>query len=135
VALFVALAGAGVAASLTLVRAPKPVMLVSGNMPADGKLIGGLSHGTEKSTGVYTLTIRGDTFAPNGANAALRSVVTPVVPANAVGIGPPMCSVAAENVASNGGATAEVDCFSYDPAAGWQPASTAFDFQMVGPSR
>ena len=37
--------------------------------------------------------------------------------------------------AYGGSATAEVDCFAYDPAAGWQPASTAFDFQIVGPSR
>jgi len=35
---------------------------------------------------------------------------------------------------SLGGATLEVDCFTYDAASGWQPASATFDFQIVGPS-
>jgi hypothetical protein len=138
-ALFVALAGAGVAASLALVRAPKPVMLVSGSMSANGKLIGGLSHGTEKSTGVYTLTINGDAFAPNKSFPAPRLSVTPqVITIQGSGFEQkvvPTCAVASETIASNGGATAEVDCFTYDPAAGWQPSEAAFDFLMIGPSR
>jgi len=138
-ALFVALAGAGVAASLALVRSPKPVMLVSGSMSANGKLIGGLAHGTEKSTGVYTLTINGDTFAPNKTFLLPRMSVTPqVITISGSGFEqkvPPTCEVASETIAQNGSATAEVDCFTYDAASGWQPADAAFDFQMLGPSR
>ncbi len=133
VALFVALAGAGFAASLALVRAPRPVTLVSGHMPADGKLIGGLSHGTEKSTGVYTLTIRGDTFAP--AKHLRGKVEAVLFTSPGERATPAQCNVASEDLTSSGGATAEVDCFTFDPAAGWQPAETAFDFQMIGPSR
>lgn len=139
VALFVALAGSGVAAALALVRAPKPVTLVSGSMSADGKLIGGLSHGTERSTGVYTLTINGNTFAPNKSFLQPRLSITPqVITISGAGFEqkvPPTCEVASETIAANGSATAEVDCFTYDPASGWQPADAGFDFQMVGPSR
>jgi hypothetical protein len=137
IALFAALGGAGFAASLALVKTPKPVTLVSGSMSANGKLTGSLSHGTEKSTGVYTLTINGGAFAQR--KAALHPLnIQIAVDMNAKGVAtipPPACVVASEDLASNGGATAEVDCFAYDPAAGWKPAEAGFDFQMLGPSR
>lgn len=138
IALFVALAGAGVAAGLAIVRSPQPTMLVSGAMPASGKLQGGLAHGTERSTGVYTLTIRGDTFsAPNRYFPQVNAMISPTITIAGKGVTtiPPECSVAQEDLASNGSATVEVDCFTYDPAAGWVPAETGFDFQVVGPSR
>ncbi len=108
-------------------------------MSANGKLIGGLSHGTERSKGVYTLTISGNQFAPNSKLfLAPRLSITPqVITISGSGFEqkiPPTCTVASEKIAPNGGATAEVDCFTYDPAAGWAPTEAAFDFQMLGPS-
>jgi hypothetical protein len=38
-------------------------------------------------------------------------------------------------ITATGGGLSEIDCFKYDPAVGWHPADTAFDFLMVGPSR
>jgi hypothetical protein len=139
IALFVALGGAGFAAATALVKAPQPVTLVSGSMSADGKLIGGLSHGTEKSTGVYTLTINGNTFAPhNKVFLVPRLSVTPqVITISGSGFDqklPPTCAVANETFAPNGSARAEVDCFTYNAATGWVPADAAFDFQVAGPS-
>ncbi len=137
IALFLALGGAGFAASLALVKAPQPTTLVSGSMSANGKLIGSLSHGTERSTGVYTLTINGDTFAHGrAAFPQPRLSVTPTLTISGKGAAPnpPTCSVVSEVIGANGGATAEVDCFTYEPAAGWMPTSVGFDFQMVGPS-
>jgi hypothetical protein len=140
IALFVALGGAGFAASLALVKAPQRTTLISGSMSANGKLIGGLSHGTERSTGVYTLTINGNTFAlHNKSFPQPRLSVTPqVITISGSGFDqkvPATCEIASETIAQNGSATAEVDCFTYDPASGWHPADAAFDFQMVGPSR
>ena len=139
-ALFLALGGAGFAAATALVKAPKPVTLVSGSMSANGKLLGGLSHGTEKSTGVYTLTINGNTFAPNNKLflQPRLSISPQVITINGSGFEQkiaPTCAVATETIAANGSATAEVDCFTYDAASGWVPADAAFDFQMLGPSR
>jgi hypothetical protein len=137
IALFAALGGAGYAAATAFVRSAKPITLVTGSMSANGKLVGGLMHGTERSTGVYTLTIIGDTFSPNLRFAAPHTSVTPVITIFGKGAAtnPPNCVVSSEAMDSSGGATAEVDCFTYDPAAGWVPADTAFDVQMVGPSR
>jgi hypothetical protein len=139
IALFAVLGGAGFAASVALVRAPKPVTLVSGVMSANGKLIGGLSHGTERSTGVYTLTINGATFAPFKPFPEPRLSVTPhMITISGSGFDqkvPATCEIASETIAKDGSATAEVDCFTYDPASGWKPASAAFDFQMLGASR
>jgi len=140
IALFVVLGGAGFAAATAFVRAAKPTALVFGSMSADGKLVGGLSHGTEISEGVYSITVRGDTFAPNGGLSLARSAITPQV-ITITGSGfdqklPPTCAIANEAVTPSGGATLAVDCFTYDAASGsWQPASAAFDFQIVGPSR
>ena len=137
IALFVALAGAGVAASVAFVRSPKPIALVPGNVSADGKVSGPRLSGARVSEGVYTLTIRGDTFAPNGAVARVQSMVSPQV-ITVVGTNKvldPTCDTSGESIASNGSATVEVDCFTFDPAAGWQPTDATFDFQMVGPSR
>jgi hypothetical protein len=136
-ALFVALAGAGAAAGLALVWSPRSNVVVSGSVTPDGKLIGGLSHGTEKSTGVYTITVNGTPFAPSKAVPHPLNIQL-AVDINAKGvttIPPPACAIASQDIDSNGGATAEVDCFAYDPASGWQPADAGFDFQMVGPSR
>ena len=140
IALFVALGGAGFAASLALVKAPQRTTLVSGSMSANGKLIGGLSHGTERSTGVYTLTINGTPFRSHDQIFLQpRLSVTPqVITISGSGFDQkivPSCAVADEKFAANGSATAEVDCFTYDAKAGWQPADAAFDFQMAGPSR
>src|SRR3954468_15331033 len=136
VALFLALGGAGFAASLALVHAPQRTTLISGSMSANGKLIGGLSHGTEKSTGVYTLTINGNTFAShNKLFLQPRLSVTPqVITISGSGFEQkvaPTCAVATETIASNGSATAEVDCFTYEPASGWKPAGAAFHFPML----
>jgi hypothetical protein len=139
IALFAALGGAGFAASVALVKAPKPVTLVSGSMSANGKLLGGLSHGTERSPGVYTLTINGTPFAANKVFPLPRLSVTPhMITITGSGFDrtvPATCEIANETIAKDGSATAEVDCFTYDPAAGWTPASAAFDFQLLGPSR
>ena len=109
-------------------------------MSANGKLIGGLSHGTERSKGVYTLTINGNTFAPNNKLflQPRLSVSPQVITISGAGFEqkvPPSCNVATATIESNGSATAEVDCFTYDAATGWVPADAAFDFQMLGPSR
>ena len=139
IALFVALGGAGFAASFALVKAPQPTKLISGNMSASGKLIGGLAHGTERSPGVYTLTISGSQFAlHNTSFPQPRLSVTPTLTIsgkNGAATNPPTCTVVSEAIGANGGATAEVDCFTYNPAAGWVPTSAGFDFQMLGPSR
>ena len=107
VALFVALGGAGFAASVAMVQAPQRTTLVSGNMSANGKLIGGLSHGTERSTGVYTLTITGGTFAFDDKSFPQpRLSVTPTLTiagkAGASTPPPPSCAVASETIGSNG---------------------------------
>lgn len=141
IALFVALGGAGFAAATAFVRAAKPITLVTGSMSANGKLQGSLSHGTERSTGVYTLTIAGDTFAPNKLFPQVRAIVSSrtitVVGTNGAAdkVLDPTCDTSGGDIASDGSATLEVDCFTYDPAAGWVPTDTAFDFQMLGPSR
>jgi hypothetical protein len=138
IALFAALSGAGFAAARTLVAAPKASTLVYGRMSANGKLVGSWSRGTEKSTGVYTLTINGNTFAPNKAFAPGQVVVSPqVITISGSGFAqkvPPTCAVATETIASNGSERAEVDCFRYDAATGWVPADAGFDFQVVGPT-
>ena len=134
-ALFVALAGAGTAASLFLVRAPKPVMLVSGDVSASGKVTGPRLTGGRQSVGVYTLTIRGDTFAPSPLSKVHATAGPFTFTGHASRYSPAICNVASEDLAPNGSATAEVDCFTYDDVAGWQPTDVAFDFQMVGPSR
>ena len=140
IALFLAVGGAGYAASVALVKAPKPTTLISGSVLANGKLIGGLAHGTERSTGVYTLTINGNPFAANNKLFVQpRLSVTPqVITISGSGFEQkvaPTCAVASEKFAPAGSATAEVDCFTYDPATGWVPSDAAFDFQMAGPSR
>jgi hypothetical protein len=99
-----------------------------------------LSHGTERSTGVYTLTINGLTFSPNNkVFLQPRLSVTPqVITISGSGFQQkvvPTCAVASESIRPNGSALAEVDCFTFDAAKGsWVPADAAFDFQMLGPS-
>ncbi len=136
IALFVALGGAGFAASFALVKAPQPTTLVSGSMSANGKLIGGLSHGTEISPGHYTFTLPANTFRVTRLFPQPRLSVTPTLTISGIGaaVSPPSCAVASEKLSANGGATAEVDCFTYDPATGWKPAEAGFDFQMIGQS-
>jgi hypothetical protein len=132
--LFLALAGAGVAASLAVVKSAKPETLVAGSASANGKVSGPRVTGGRASVGVYTLTISGSTFSARTAGGHAWNNT----PRYKAGLGsklsPPTCDTASEVFASNGSATVEVDCFTYDPATGWQPADTAFDFQMVGPS-
>jgi hypothetical protein len=134
VALFVALGGAGFAASLALVKAPQPVTLVSGGVGTDGKATGAGLSGGRKSQGVYVITIRGDMFAPASASRHLRDKVEAVLRKGVTTI-PPQCGIASENLTSNGGGKVEVDCFEYNPAVGWLPTDTAFDLLAVGPSR
>jgi hypothetical protein len=136
VALFVALAGAGFAASLALVRAPEPVTLVSGGVGTNGKATGVGVTGGRKSQGVYVITIRGDMFSTAASARHLRDKVEAVLftkPGERTT--PPQCTVASEAIMSNGGAKSEIDCFKYDPATGWHPADAAFDFLMDGPTR
>lgn len=141
IALFVALAGAGAAASLFLVRSTKPVMLMSGSVGLSGTISGAGLSGGRVSEGVYVITIRGDSFAPARNFPRVRATVTPEVITIIGGNGAsaklaPSCAVASRNIASNGGATAEVDCFKFDAASGdWVPTDAAFDLQLVGPSR
>jgi len=142
VALFVALAGAGFAASIAFVRSPRPLAILPASVAADGKVTGAHMTGGRVSAGVYTLTIRGDEFAPNrfgGIVTPVQSIISARV-LTVIGSGfptkvPPTCETASEQIASNGSATVEVDCFTYDPAAGWQPTDAAFDVQVSGPSR
>lgn len=138
-ALFVALGGAGFAASVAMVQAPQLTTLVSGSMSPNGKLIGSLAHGTERSTGVYTLTINGNGFAfANKSFPQPRLMVSPaitIVGKTGAPPSPPSCAVASETIGSNHRATAEVDCFTYDAKAGWVPTNAGFDFQLLGPSR
>jgi hypothetical protein len=137
VALFVALAGSGVAASLFLVRAPKPVMLVPASVSADGKVTGAGAHGQREGVGDYTITIRGDTFAPTATRLSVQSSVSPVITISGSGLrnSPPICNIASETLGSNGSATAHVLCYSLDNGVTWEPQDVSFDFQMVGPSR
>jgi hypothetical protein len=133
IALFVALGGAGFAASVALVKSAQPTMLVSGGVGTDGKATGAGVSGGRASEGVVVITIRGDMFArPTATPKRLRATITPLY---SVQRGARMCGIGSEKIASNGGATAEVDCFEFVPGTGWQPADTAFDFQIVGPGR
>lgn len=137
-ALFLALGGAGYAASVALVQSAKPLVLLPGSVSADGTVSGARMTGGRVSEGVYTLTIRGDSFAANRVSTPVHSIVSPILTIAGKGVTkntPPTCGVSSENIASNGSATVEVDCFTYDASAGWQPADTAFDFQIVGPGR
>jgi hypothetical protein len=132
-ALFVALAGAGVAASVALVKSPKPITLVPGSVSAAGKVTGAHLTGTRVSQGVYTLTISGNTFAATKAPIAeLFAVARTSTPGHQIHQAQ-YCGTAREAIASNGSATAEVDCLAYDPATGWTPADTPFDVEMIGP--
>jgi hypothetical protein len=135
VALFVALGGAGFAASVALVKAPKPTALVPGNVSADGKVTGAHLKGQRVGQGRYTLTIIGATFAANRTTARIQSLVTPQVITiqGSNRVIDPTCDTSGGALAANGSAKVEVDCFTFDPAKGWQPTDAAFDFQIVGP--
>jgi hypothetical protein len=134
-ALFVALAGSGAAASYFIVRDAKPVMLIAGAVDSAGKVSGPRVTGARESAGVYTLTIRGDTFAPSRKASTVQVALSTLFVDTKAAPRLPSCGVSSQNLASNGSATLEVECFTYDPAAGWQPTDAAFDFQVVGPSR
>ncbi len=138
-ALFVALGGAGVAASLALVRAPQATMQLTGSVSLDGLVSGPRLTGNRVSEGVYSLTIAGDTFAPTLRTKHLRAFVSAKLPAVTDPTGahsaPPICEVASEAMASNGSATAEVDCITFDPGTLWEPADASFDVLFLGPSR
>jgi hypothetical protein len=138
-ALFVALGGAGFAASLALapVRSPNPLVLLPAGVSAAGKVTGPRMTGGRVSEGVYTLTIRGDTFAASKISTPIHTAVS----AYADGTGtsakfatPSTCEVATKTIAPNGSARLEVDCFAFG-SAGWKPADTAFDVQIAGPGR
>jgi len=139
IALFLALGGAGFAASLALVKAPGAVNFVPASVSAHGKVTGRWVTGARVSEGVYTLTIRGDTFAPNAAITPIQSIVSPqVLTISGAGFSrkvAPTCETASKAIASNGAARVEVDCFTFDPASGWQPTDAAFDIQVIGPGR
>jgi len=136
IALFVALGGAGFAASLALspVRSPKPVVLVPGSVSANGKVTGTRMTGGRASLGVYTITISGGTFASNKTFKQIESMVGVHASSNGKVIDP-TCDTSGGTVGSNGSATVEVDCFTYDLASGRQPTDAAFDIQVIGPSR
>jgi hypothetical protein len=136
IALFVALGGAGFAASFVLVKSPKPLVLLPGNVSADGKVTGPHLSGARVRQGVYTLTIIGATFAPSSTVARIQSLVSPhvitIVGSNKVI--DPTCDTSAGRVAANGSAKIEIDCYRFDPGTGWQPADAAFDVQVSGPT-
>lgn len=134
-ALFLALGGAGFAASLALspVSSAKPLVLLPAKVSADGKVTGARITGGRVSAGVYTLTIQGTSFGV-GRSAPVNSSVSPTITISGKGVTtiPPQCSVSGESMLSNGSAKVRVNCFAYGPA-GWQPTDAAFDFQIVGP--
>ena len=136
IALFVALGGAGFAASVALVKSPKPIALVPGNVSADGKVTGAHLRGARVSEGVYTLTIIGDTFARNRTVMPIQSLVSPhaytIVVSNTVI--DPTCDTSGGSIGANGSAKVEVRCFAFDPATGWKPTDAAFDVQISGPN-
>ena len=141
VALFVALGGAGVAASLAVsqVFSAKPLMLLPGSVSAAGKVTGARMSGGRVSQGVYTLTILGNSFA--SSKTSVHATISPLVTGTADGTGtsaqfpgPPSCETASETIAQNGSATVQVDCFAYG-SSGWKPTDAAFDVQIVGPKR
>ena len=138
VALFVALAGAGAAASLFLVRAPQPAMLVSGGVGPDGTVTGPGLSGGRVSEGDYVITIRGDMFSPtsNLRTKHLRMVVEPTITIDGRGVPTisPQCGVASTDISSNGGGTAHVVCYSLDNSV-WVEQDASFDLLLVGPSR
>jgi hypothetical protein len=137
IALFLALTGAGVAASLAIIHSPHPTTLVSASVSSDGNVTGARITGGRESIGVYTLTIIGNTFAPNKTFAPGQTTVSPLVIDDTAGAPriPPACDVASKNIARNGSATADVDCFTYAASTGWVPTDAAFNFLMLGPSR
>jgi hypothetical protein len=142
IALFVALAGAGVAASTAFVRSIKPMSIVAGSVDIGGTISGAGLSGGERSAGVYVITVRGDTFAPEASRAIwphMHAVASPTLTINGKGvttIPPQACVVTSEDLASNGGGTVEVHCSAFDPATGsWEPTDMPFDLQVVGPSR
>lgn len=130
VALFVALGGAGFAASLALapVTSPKAVVMVPGSVSAAGKVTGARMTGGRVSTGVYTITISGGTFAPGRTGQAFASAR--MVSGGGINI-PQICDVASMDIALNGSARAQVDCFT-PGSGGLKPADAAFDLQIVG---
>ena len=132
-----ALGGAGFAASLALVKAPQPITLVAGGVGTNGKVTGAGVSGGRQSKGVFVITIRGDMFAPSARTKHLRQVASAhlVYDVSGAPSAPPTCAFGSNDFAANGSATATIDCFEFDRAAGWQPADAAFDFQIVGPSR
>jgi hypothetical protein len=138
IALFAALGGAGFAASLALapVRSPKPLVFLPASVSANGKVTGARVTGRRLSAGVYTLTITGNTFGANAKVAGVQSVVTPqvITIAGSNRVIDPTCDTAGKSVASNGPTTLKVECFTFDPASGWQPTDAAFDVQIAGPS-
>jgi hypothetical protein len=91
---------------------------------------------------VYTLTIRGDSFAGEKISTPIHSSVTPfgdgtgtAAQSTAPPPNPATCTVAKEAMATDGSANVEVHCFAYDARTGWLPADAAFDVQVVGPGR
>ncbi|MDX6481439.1 MAG: hypothetical protein QOG85_1949 [Gaiellaceae bacterium] len=139
VALFVALAGAGVAASTAFVRSIKPIAVLAGQVDIGGTISGAGLSGGEKSVGVYVITVRGDSFgSPSRLWPHIHAIASHTLTISGKGVTtiPPTCQVVSEDLASNGGGTVEVDCFDYDPATGsMQPADMPFDLQVIGPSR
>ena len=137
VALFVALAGAGVAASTAFVRSIKPIALVTGSVGADGKVTGAGLTGGRVSQGEYVITVRGDSFSRSSALwPHMHASITPAITINGSGLrsAPPHCGVASEDISSNGGGTAYVICYSLNGVV-WEQQDASFDLTLAGPSR
>ena len=121
-----------------LVKSPKPVTLVPGNVSADGKVTGTRLSGARVSQGIYTLTISGSTFSPGftGTIPSIQAIVSPhvitIIGSNKVL--DPTCDTTGQKIRSNGSAVLQVDCFVFDPASGPKPTDAAFDVQISGPS-
>jgi hypothetical protein len=136
VALFVALGGAGFAASRFVVQAVRPTMFFHGRVGANGSVVVGPGlKASRVSAGVYTLTITGDPFRAGRISPGDITVVAYVVDnsAGAKAFAPPVCNPASSQIQTDGSATAKVECFTLDPAAGWQPTDAAFSFAFSGP--
>lgn len=113
--------------------------MLAANVSSDGKVTGARVHGERATTGVYTLTIIGDTFGSGASGRHLRDKIeavlfTPLLDRKSRNGTVTHCSGNDKDrtAAPDGSIVLEVDCFAYDPASGWQPADSAFDVQMVG---
>ena len=131
-ALFLALGGAGFAASMAVfpVQAVKPTVYFAGRVTGAGVNGQGLKV-SHPSTGSYTLTITGEPF--KRASAPANMTVSPFAVLGKAQIPPPtVCDLTSSQIQTNGSVIAAVVCQAYG-SGGWKPADTEFNFALSGP--